>query len=60
MSHKKSKGQNRNTKTGIYGTVQIAANDSKKHKLQLTRLSANRSQGILAIIQSPFCLPALL
>jgi len=32
MSYQKNKGQNRNTKTPIYGTAQIAENDSKKHK----------------------------
>jgi hypothetical protein len=33
MSYQKSKGQNLNTKTAVYGTAQIAANDSNKHKL---------------------------
>jgi hypothetical protein len=33
MSLPKNKGQNRNTKTSVYGTAQMAAKDSKKHKL---------------------------
>ena len=33
MSSQKNKGQNRSTKTAIYGTAQMAANDSKNHKL---------------------------
>jgi len=33
MFYQQNKGQNRNTETVAYGTVQIAANDSKKHKL---------------------------
>jgi len=33
MFYQQTKDQNRNTKTAAYGTVQIAANDSKKHKL---------------------------
>ena len=59
MSYQKNKGQNRNMKTPIYGTAQMAENDSKKHKFLLTRLRADRNQGMLAIIRSPNCLPAL-
>jgi hypothetical protein len=31
--YQQNQDQNHNTKTAAYGTAQIAANDSKKHKL---------------------------
>jgi hypothetical protein len=55
MFYQKNKGQNRNTKTAVYGTSQVAANESNKHK----RLRADRIQGTLDIIQSPIWLSAL-